>query len=149
MTQIKSPIEKKVSFFACQIPLLSSFLPGVSLHIAQPGSSILPWHSGHRTELPRCTLFFSRSRRLCPSRNAKGSAPGQYPRTAIGNAAGYLGQMYWRGEGVEADPEKACEWFFIGARFNDAASRNGLGMMFLDGVVVLRYEKGRYRGNRI
>lgn len=44
--------------------------------------------------------------------------------------------MYWRGEGVEADPEVAYEWFYIGAEFNDAMSQNGLGMMYLDGVVV-------------
>lgn len=55
---------------------------------------------------------------------------------AIGHAAGYLGMMYWRGEEVKTDTEKAYEWFCIGARFNNARSQNGLGMMYLDGVVV-------------
>ncbi|KAI9316211.1 hypothetical protein BX666DRAFT_1859377, partial [Dichotomocladium elegans] len=55
---------------------------------------------------------------------------------AIGQAAGYLGKMYWRGEGVEADPEIAYQWFYIGAELGDSICQNGLGMMYLDGVVV-------------
>lgn len=54
----------------------------------------------------------------------------------IGQAAGYLGLMYWRGEGLQVNPETAYKWFDIGAEFNDATSQNALGMMYLDGIVV-------------
>jgi SEL1 protein len=55
---------------------------------------------------------------------------------AIGQAAGYLGLMYWRGEGVEVDAKIAYKWFSIGVDLNDAVSQNALGMMYLDGIVV-------------
>ncbi|KAI9275795.1 hypothetical protein BDA99DRAFT_496467 [Phascolomyces articulosus] len=55
---------------------------------------------------------------------------------AIGQAAGYLGKMYRRGEGVEVDPERAYKWFYLGSELNDSNSQNGLGMMHLEGLVV-------------
>lgn len=55
---------------------------------------------------------------------------------AIGQAAGYLGWMYWRGEGVQVDPKIAYKWFSIGVDLNDASSQNALGMMYLDGIVL-------------
>ncbi|KAI7856656.1 hypothetical protein BDC45DRAFT_503304 [Circinella umbellata] len=55
---------------------------------------------------------------------------------AIGQAAGYLGKMYRRGEGVDVDPERAYQWFYLGSELNDSISQNGLGMMHLEGVVV-------------
>lgn len=60
---------------------------------------------------------------------------------AIGQAAGYLGMMYWRGEAVGPDADIVYEWFSVGARFSDAVSLNGLGMMHLDGVVVPKVRK--------
>ncbi|CAO3656727.1 unnamed protein product [Mucor hiemalis] len=54
----------------------------------------------------------------------------------IGQAAGYLGLMYWRGEGVKADAKIAYQWFDIGVKFNDATSQNALGMMYLSGTIV-------------
>lgn len=55
---------------------------------------------------------------------------------AIGQAARYIGRMNWRGECVPLDAEEAYEWFVVGAQFNNAMSQNGLGMMYLDSVVV-------------
>ncbi|GAA5805299.1 hypothetical protein HPULCUR_010814 [Helicostylum pulchrum] len=54
----------------------------------------------------------------------------------IGQAAGYLGLMFWRGEGVKANPKTAYKWFAIGNDLNDATSQNALGMMYLDGIVL-------------
>lgn len=56
----------------------------------------------------------------------------------IGQAAGYLGLMYWRGEGVKADEKKAHKWFQLGVELGDSTSQNNLGMMYLDGIVVAR-----------
>lgn len=61
-----------------------------------------------------------------PAKNAK----------PIGQAAGYLGLMYWRGEGVKANAKTAYKWFSIGNDLNDATSQNAIGMMYLDGIVV-------------
>ncbi|CAG8554689.1 351_t:CDS:10, partial [Diversispora eburnea] len=58
------------------------------------------------------------------------------PVQAAGQAAGILGQMYWRGEGVEQNNHTAYEWFVRGAQVGNPASINGLGMMFLEGVEV-------------
>ncbi|KAL0094924.1 hypothetical protein J3Q64DRAFT_1716540 [Phycomyces blakesleeanus] len=57
---------------------------------------------------------------------------------AIGQAAGFLGRMYWRGEGVEPNVKTAYQWFELGAQFGDANSQNGLGMMYMEGIVVSR-----------
>ncbi|CAO0800285.1 unnamed protein product [Mucor circinelloides] len=57
---------------------------------------------------------------------------------AIGQAAGYLGLMYWRGEGVKADEKTAHKWFQLGVELGDSTSQNNLGMMYLDGIVVAR-----------
>lgn len=56
----------------------------------------------------------------------------------IGQAAGYLGLMYWRGEGVKADENTAHKWFQLGVELGDSTSQNNLGMMYLDGIVVAR-----------
>ncbi|CAG8577249.1 17971_t:CDS:10, partial [Gigaspora margarita] len=56
---------------------------------------------------------------------------------AAGQAAGILGQMYWRGEGVDQNNKTALEWFIRGAtkaRCDNPASQNGLGLMHLDGL---------------
>ncbi|KAG0941832.1 hypothetical protein G6F61_007980 [Rhizopus arrhizus] len=54
----------------------------------------------------------------------------------IGQAAGYLGLMYWRGEGVRADPQAAYQWFLEGYAFDDPISQNALGLMYKNGIVV-------------
>lgn len=50
-----------------------------------------------------------------------------------GKAAGMLGRMYWRGEGVEKNLKKAKMWFMRGTQLDDPASTNGLGEMLYDG----------------
>ncbi|KAI7903212.1 uncharacterized protein BX663DRAFT_507858 [Cokeromyces recurvatus] len=54
----------------------------------------------------------------------------------IGQAAGYLGLMHWRGEGVKVNERLAHKWFKLGADLGDPTSQNNLGMMYLDGIVV-------------
>ena len=51
-------------------------------------------------------------------------------------AAGYLGRMFLRGEGVEQSYEKAQIWFQRGVKSGDAGSQYGLGLMYLDGLGV-------------
>ena len=50
-------------------------------------------------------------------------------------AAGYLGRMYLRGEGVKQDPVLAKMWFERGADYSDKESHNGLGLIWRDGLV--------------
>lgn len=52
---------------------------------------------------------------------------------AAAQAAGQLGQMYLRGEGVDVDNATARRWFEKGAQHNEGTSLYGLGMMHLDG----------------
>jgi SEL1 protein len=51
-------------------------------------------------------------------------------------AAGYLGRMYLRGEGVKQDFAMAKLWFERGAQHNDRESHNGLGIIWRDGLVT-------------
>ncbi|KAH8649419.1 hypothetical protein BGZ60DRAFT_389799 [Tricladium varicosporioides] len=51
-------------------------------------------------------------------------------------AAGYLGRMFLRGEGVEQNYEKANVWFQRGIKSGDAGSQYGSGVMYLDGLGV-------------
>jgi SEL1 protein len=53
-----------------------------------------------------------------------------------GKAAGYLGRMFLRGEGVEQSYKKALKWFQRGLKSGDAVSQNGLGLMYLHGLGV-------------
>lgn len=51
-------------------------------------------------------------------------------------AAGYLGRMFMRGEGVEQSNEKALIWYNRGLKSGDAGSQYGLGLMYLHGLGV-------------
>lgn len=55
---------------------------------------------------------------------------------AVGQAAGFLGKMCWRGEGGPVDVGAAYNWFVLGSDLNDSISQNGLGMMYLHGIHV-------------
>ena len=55
-----------------------------------------------------------------------------------GLAAGYLGRMYLRGEGVPVNFQKAFLWFKRGTTRGDRESYNGLGVMYRDGLGVER-----------
>ncbi|SPO02187.1 related to HRD3 - involved in degradation of Hmg2p [Cephalotrichum gorgonifer] len=58
-------------------------------------------------------------------------------RTAA-KAAGYVGRMYLRGEGVDQNFEKAKLWFDRGKTLGDAQSQHGLGIMLLNGYGVTK-----------
>jgi SEL1 protein len=51
-----------------------------------------------------------------------------------GQAAGYLGQMYWRGEGVEANEVTARKWFEKGAEAGNGVCMYGLAVMYDEGL---------------
>ncbi|KAI8899975.1 hypothetical protein BC833DRAFT_656626 [Globomyces pollinis-pini] len=53
---------------------------------------------------------------------------------AASQSAGYLGRMYWRGEGVDVDVEIARRWFERGVSQDNAMSYYGLALMTLDGI---------------
>uniref|UniRef100_V5F1U6 Ubiquitin-protein ligase Sel1/Ubx2 n=2 Tax=Kalmanozyma brasiliensis (strain GHG001) TaxID=1365824 RepID=V5F1U6_KALBG len=53
-----------------------------------------------------------------------------------GSAAGMIGQMYLRGEGVKQDFARAWIWFSRGKDTGDPESYNGLGVMLRDGLGV-------------
>lgn len=50
-------------------------------------------------------------------------------------AAGYLGRMFLRGEGVKQDPAMARMWFERGAEYGEKECHNGLGIIWRDGLV--------------
>ncbi|KAF2716274.1 HCP-like protein [Polychaeton citri CBS 116435] len=51
-------------------------------------------------------------------------------------AAGYLGRMFLRGEGIEQSLSKARIWFARGIQNSDALSLYSLGLMYLEGLGV-------------
>jgi SEL1 protein len=51
-------------------------------------------------------------------------------------AAGYLGRMFMRGEGVGQNFDKARTWFERGIKSGDAGSQYGLGLMNLEGLGI-------------
>ena len=51
-------------------------------------------------------------------------------------AAGYLGKMFLRGEGMEQSFEKALTWFRRGLANGDALCQYELGLMYLEGLGV-------------
>ncbi|KFA63019.1 hypothetical protein S40285_07241 [Stachybotrys chlorohalonatus IBT 40285] len=56
-------------------------------------------------------------------------------RTA-GKAAGYIGRMYLRGDGMPQNFDKAITWFERGISEGDAQSQYGLGLMLLNGYGI-------------
>jgi len=54
----------------------------------------------------------------------------------LGQAAGILGQMYLRGEGVEQNNKMALKWFVRGEKLNNPAALNGIGMMYMEGIGI-------------
>lgn len=68
-----------------------------------------------------------------PDRPSKEDAPLSVGYAAL--AAGYLGRMYLRGEGVKQDFAMAKMWFERGADYGEKESQNGLGIIWRDGLV--------------
>ena len=65
-----------------------------------------------------------------PSKDSS-APPGGYASLA----AGYLGRMFLRGEGVKQDAAMARMWFERGAEYGEKESHNGLGIIWRDGLV--------------
>ncbi|KZT01467.1 HCP-like protein [Laetiporus sulphureus 93-53] len=101
------------------------------------GASIVP------RDFARARYYFLRIARAVWPRDP--SSPGQpQPPTKEEHstqagyaalAAGYLGRMYLRGEGVKQDFAMAKMWFDRGAEFGEKESHNGLGIIWRDGLV--------------
>lgn len=53
-----------------------------------------------------------------------------------GKAAGFIGRMYMRGEGVEQNFDRAKFWFERGSSLKDSQSQHGLGLLYLYGYGV-------------
>jgi SEL1 protein len=53
-------------------------------------------------------------------------------------AAGFIGRMYLRGDGLEQNFDRAKFWFDRGMTFGDAQSQYGLGLMLLNGYGVAK-----------
>ncbi|PFH59512.1 hypothetical protein XA68_12244 [Ophiocordyceps unilateralis] len=51
-----------------------------------------------------------------------------------GKAAGFIGRMYLRGDGVVQNPDRAKVWFDRGISLADAQSQYGRGLMLLNGL---------------
>jgi SEL1 protein len=71
----------------------------------------------------------------------KGSASSEKPEKQdleklACKAAGYLGRMHLRGEGMEENYKHAKKWFDRGSKGGDAGSNNGLGLMYQHGLGV-------------
>ncbi|KAI9599526.1 hypothetical protein BDF19DRAFT_381633 [Syncephalis fuscata] len=48
-------------------------------------------------------------------------------------AAAFIGEMFWRGEGVKANTATAIRWFKHAIEYNDPVAYNALGVMYRDG----------------
>jgi SEL1 protein len=59
----------------------------------------------------------------------------QLDKTA-GKAAGFIGRMFMRGEGVEQNFDRAKFWFERGDKLKDPQSQYGLGLLYLNGLGV-------------
>lgn len=95
------------------------------------------YYDGSRN-LPRdvrkAKIYFSNVAKQYWTRDGKtisGGPPGL--ERLAGKAAGYIGKMHLRGEGVAQDFTQAGKWFRRGIQNGDASSQNGLGYMYLYG----------------
>ncbi|KAI9508559.1 hypothetical protein F5148DRAFT_1195612 [Russula earlei] len=89
-------------------------------------------------DLARARYYFeSIARQVWPSDS--GDVAGKHdengPVGLAAPAAGYLGRMYLRGEGMRMDLKLARLWFERGAAFGDKECHNGLGVIWRDGLI--------------
>ncbi|KAI0002186.1 HCP-like protein [Russula compacta] len=102
--------------------------------IASGGEGVgrVPW------DLERARYYFeSIARQVWPSDSgdAQGRRDENSPVGLAAPAAGYLGRMYLRGEGVRVDLKLARMWFERGATHGDKECHNGLGIIWRDGLI--------------
>lgn len=62
---------------------------------------------------------------------------------AASKAAGYLGRMYLRGEGVKRDARVAKMWYDRGAEYGDRECTMGLGLIHRDGLIEGKVDLGK------
>ena len=89
-------------------------------------------------DLERARYYFeSIARQVWPSdsSDAQGRRDENSPVGLAAPAAGYLGRMYLRGEGVRVDLKLARMWFERGATHGDKECHNGLGIIWRDGLI--------------
>ncbi|KAF8270495.1 hypothetical protein EI94DRAFT_775294 [Lactarius quietus] len=81
--------------------------------------------------------FESIARQVWPSESGEhqGKREDNAPVGFSALAAGYLGRMFLRGEGVRMDLKLAKIWFERGAAYGDKECHNGLGIMWRDGLI--------------
>ncbi|KAF2417431.1 HCP-like protein, partial [Tothia fuscella] len=79
--------------------------------------------------------FLEVARQNWPKGKAKADVSASTEKYAS-KAAGFLGRMFLRGEGVPQDFDVAQIWFKRGASNGDAVSQYSLGIMYLDGLGV-------------
>jgi len=60
---------------------------------------------------------------------------------AASKAAAFIGQMYWRGEGVEANDIEARKWYQRSAKMGYSAAINALGVMYQYGYGQLKQDE--------
>ncbi|KAJ3071446.1 ERAD-associated protein [Podochytrium sp. JEL0797] len=96
------------------------------------------YYTGTRHTPPNYTkavkYFLSASKAYLGKKPTGDVSPQLRHRMSVASlAAGYLGTMYWRGEGVKRDDAIARQWFERGEELDNGMSLNGLGMMVLRG----------------
>ncbi|KAJ3295017.1 ERAD-associated protein [Rhizoclosmatium sp. JEL0117] len=106
------------------------------------------YYTGTRHTKPnhkKALKYFLSAAKAYPGKKPVGEmSPTLKHKVAIASmAAGYLGTMYWRGEGVSPDPETARQWFERGEELGNGMSLNGLGMMVLEGVAGFEKDKSK------
>ncbi|KAI9794004.1 MAG: ERAD-associated protein [Peltula sp. TS41687] len=97
-------------------------------------------YEGGRTmerSFKRARVYFSMVTRKYWTNDGKVIA-GNHPgiERLASKAAGYLGRMYLRGEGLETNYERALLWFRRGVTNGDALCQYGMGLMYQDGLGV-------------
>lgn len=90
-----------------------------------------------RRNLPEAKRRFLEIARLYWTRDGK-VRPNVPPRTEIfaAKAAGYLGRIYLRGEGMPQSYTLAKTWFTRGIELGDSISQYSMGLMYLNGLTV-------------
>ncbi|KAA1470562.1 HCP-like protein [Dentipellis sp. KUC8613] len=100
-------------------------------------------------DFERARYYFERiTRQVWPQDAADVSAQNTRQDGPVGYAAaaaGYLGRMYLRGEGVRQNVALAKVWFERGAEYGDKECHNGLGIMWRDGLHGRKDVKGALR----
>lgn len=69
------------------------------------------------------------------------SSPANSKIRSAAKAAALIGQMYWRGEGVEANEIEAKKWYQRSAKFGYSAAINALGVMYQYGYAQLKQDE--------